>query len=143
MQSPTHIESSSTFPSQEHEPFHFRRAMRSSDSFSIFSFSREGSSYLGQSSKRLSADRLRCGHRRFYMVTSVGIVSHILADPGWRGELLTKQRVFSCNPMRDFRESRYKTSQVYIRLSQSRLQASKKRTYVRDTRPFSNGTPPS
>ena len=35
------------------------------------------------------------------------------------------KRVFSCNPMRDLRESRYKTAQAYFCLPESRLQASR------------------
>ena len=51
----------------------------------------EGSFFFGQSSKRLSADRLRCEHRCFYMVTSIGLVLYILTDLGLHGKLLTKQ----------------------------------------------------
>ena len=40
-------------------------------------------------------------------------------------------------------ESRHTTLQAYFRLQQSRLQASTKHMYARDTRPFSNGTSPS
>ena len=52
---------------------------------------------FGQSLKRLSPECLncKCEHRHFYIVTSVGLVSYcILADPGPRGELLTKQTSF-------------------------------------------------
>ena len=35
------------------------------------------------------------------------------------------------------------SSQAYFRLPQSHLQAKTKRTYLHDTRPFSNSTPPS
>ena len=48
----------------------------------------------GQSLKRLSADRPRCERRRFYMVTSVGLVSYVFADLGPHGELLTRQTSF-------------------------------------------------
>ena len=64
----------------------------------IQSTSCEGSFLFDQSSKRLSADRLRCEHRRFCMVTSVGLVSYIFADQGPRGELLTKQSSFLMQP---------------------------------------------
>ena len=57
----------------------------------FFNFSCKGSFFFGQFSKCLSDDRLRCEHRRFYMIISVGLVSYILADLGPRGELLTKQ----------------------------------------------------
>ena len=54
----------------------------------------KGSFFFGQYSKCLSADCLRCERRRFYKVTSVGLVSYILADLGPRGELLKKQTSF-------------------------------------------------
>ena len=113
LQSPTHIECSSGFLSQETRTDTFSSShVRSPNSSSLFQFFCEGSflSSLfwggggrgegegggGQSSKRLSGNRLRCEHRRFYMVTSVGLVSCILADLGPSGELLTKQTSFLC-----------------------------------------------
>ena len=57
--------------------------------------------------------------------------------------LSQSKQVFLCNPTCGLRESHHETLQAYFRLPQSRLQASTKRTYVRNTRPFSNGTPPS
>ena len=67
--------------------------------FGFISFSCEGSFFSGQqSSKGLSADRLRCEHRRFYMVTSVGLVSYIVPDLGLRGKLLTNQTSFLVQP---------------------------------------------
>ena len=44
------------------------------------------------------------------------------------------KRVFSCNHMLGFRESRYETPQAYFHLPQSRLQASTK-MHARDTGP--------
>ena len=77
------------------EPILFLPAMRSFNTFSLFfNFSREGSYFFGQSSKHLSADHHRCEHRDFYKVSSVGLVSYILADQRPRGELLTKQTSF-------------------------------------------------
>ena len=81
---------------------HFLRAMRSSNRFPppppppppFINFSCEGSFFFGQSSRRLSADRLRCEHRRFYMATSVGLVSYLFVDLGPRGALLTMQTSF-------------------------------------------------
>ena len=68
-------------------------------SFSFFFiFSCEGSFFFGKSSKCLSVDRLRCEQRRFYVVTSVGLVLYILADLGPCGELLTKQTSFLVQP---------------------------------------------
>ena len=82
------------------EPIHFLRSMRSYKSFSFFfNFSCEDSFFFGQSSKHLSADRLRCEHRLFYMVTSVGLNCFVhTRNPGPRGELLTKQTSFLVQP---------------------------------------------
>ena len=54
--------------------------------------------FFGQSLKHLSADRLRCEHWRFYMVTFVRLVSHILEELGPRSKLLTKQTNFRVQP---------------------------------------------
>ena len=142
MQLPAHSECSSVFLPTKPEPI-FLESWEVLTLFHFINFSCEGNFFFGQSSKRLSADHLRCEHRHFYTVTSVGLLSYILADLGPRGELLKKQRSFLVQPMRNLRESRYKISHAYFRLLLSRLQASTKRTYARDTGPFSNGTPPS
>ena len=96
VQSPTHIECSSVFPSQEtgtdaisSSHAKFKQFFMFFFLFLIYNFSCEGSFSFGQSSKHLSADHLRCDHRRFNMATSVGLVSYILEALGPRGELLT------------------------------------------------------
>ena len=68
----------------------------------LINFSCEGSVFLGQSLKRLSANRLRCEHRHFYKVTPVGLVLYILADLGPPGEVLTKQTIFLVQPYARF-----------------------------------------
>ena len=77
----------------------------------FINFSFEGSFFFGQSSKRLSADGLRYEHRRFYTVTSIGLVSCILADQGPVAIFSQSKQVFLCNPMQGMRESFYGTSQ--------------------------------
>ena len=53
--------------------------------------------FFGQSSKCLSADRHRCKHRCFYVITC-------FVDIFINGMFLTKQTIFSCNPFSDLRE---------------------------------------
>ena len=108
MESPTYVACSFVFPSQETGINAFSLSRTKFKQFFLlfffffffffFYFSCQGSLYFGQSSKRLSADRLRCEHRHFYMVTSVRLVSYILANLGPRGELLTKQASFLVQP---------------------------------------------
>ena len=97
MQSPTHIECSSSFLSQEIRTDIFSLGEVPAV-FPFINFSCEGSFFFGQSSKHLSADRLKCEHRRLSMATSVRLVSHILADLGLHGKLLTKQMSFLVQP---------------------------------------------
>ena len=111
--------------------------------FPFFQFSCEGSFFFGQSSKRLSADHLRCEHRRFYMVTSVGLVPYILADLGPRGVLLTKQTSFLFSRATLCATAARIALQNFTCLFSPATISLAKHTYVRDTRPFSNGTPPS
>ena len=69
--------------------------------FPFINFSCEGSFFFSQPSKCLSADRLRCEHRRFYTCTYVGIVPfvpYIFAGLGPHGELLTKRTSFLVQP---------------------------------------------
>ena len=95
--------------------------------FPFINFYCKGSFFFGQSLKCFSADHLRCEHRHFYLATFVRLVLYILAGLG----------------LRSLQESRYETAQAYFCLPQSRLQASTKRTYVCNTRQFSNVTPAS
>ena len=86
---------------------------------------------LTANSKCLSADRLRGVNTD----TSTWLLPSDLFRTYSQTEnsmanISQSKRVFTCNPMHDLRESRYKTSQAYFRLPQSRLQASTKRTYV-------------
>ena len=136
MQSPTHTECSTRFFPMKPEPCEVPAV------FPFINLFCEGSFFFGQSSKRLSADRLRCEHRRFYMATSVGLVSYILADLGPRGELLTKQPSFLVQPKARLARIASRHFGSLFRLKQSRLQASTKHTYARDTAPFSSGMPP-
>ena len=143
MQSPIHNECSSVFPFQETgtDTFSLSRAKLFFFIFFIF-FPCKGSSFFGRASKRRLADRIRCEPRHFYVVSyfrRTCFVHTRRPRTAWRAP--TKAKVFSCNPLRDLRESRYKTSQAYFHLPQSRLQASAKRTHAHATRPFSNGTP--
>ena len=94
MQSPTHIERSSVFPPQETGTDTFFSSNAKFIFSFFFQFFCEGCFFFGQSSKCLSAGRLRCEHRHFYMVTSVGLVSYILAALG----LVTKQNGFLAQP---------------------------------------------
>ena len=109
IQSPTRIECFSGFLSQETGTDTFSTSSNSPPPLPppppspslpspVTSFSCKGSFFFGQSSKCLTDDRLRCEHRCFYMATSVRLVSHILADPGPRGTLLTKQTSFLAQP---------------------------------------------
>ena len=66
--------------------------------FPFINFSCQGSFFYSQSSNSLSADRLRCEHRRFYMVTSVRPVLYTVADLGPHGELLAKRTNFPLQP---------------------------------------------
>ena len=145
MRSPTHIEwvFFRVFFPRNLNRYIFFEPCEVPTAFHFMNCSCEGGFFFGQSSKRLSADRLRCEHRRFYMVTSVGLVSYILADLGLRGELLTKQTSFLVLCATCENRVTKLCKPIYFHLPQSRLQASTKHTYVRDTRPFSNGTPPS
>ena len=154
MQSPTHTEcSSGFFPPRNRNRYIFFESCEVLAVFPFINMSCEDRFSFGQSSKLLSADRLRCDTDvRFYGATSVGFVSYILADLGLREELMRlcaayenshKANEFSHAAMRGFRESLHKTLQAYFHLPQSRLQASTKRTQARDARPFSNGTPSS
>ena len=64
--------------------------------FPFIKFCCEGNFFCGQSLKRLSADRLRCEHRRFYMVTSVKLVLYMYTRrprTAWRTH---KENKFSC-----------------------------------------------
>ena len=135
-------ECSSFFSSKETRTDAFSSSHAKFQQFYPLPISHEGSFFFGQSFKRLSADHLRCEHRRFYMTTSVGLASYILADLGPHGELLTKQTSFLVQPyawlvriaLQNF------TSLFHLPIG---LQASMKRMYASNARPFSNHAPPS
>ena len=142
MQSWTHIECSSGFLSRGTRSHTFSSCHVKFEQFIPLSISR--CFFFGQSSKRLSADRLRCEHRRFNIATSVGDLFSAYSQISDRGANFSQsKRVFSCSPMRGFRESCLETSQNFFHMPQYHLQASTKRTYVRYTRPFLNDTPQS
>ena len=111
--------------------------------FPLINSSCVASFFFGQSSKLLSANRLRCDHRCLqlhgYFHRTCFVHTH-RPRTAWRTS--RKANKFSCT-MQGLRESRYETLQAYFRLPQSRLQAFLKCMYAHDTRPFSNGTPPS
>ena len=116
--------------------------MQSYNSFSLINFSCEGSFFFGQSSKRLSANHLRCEHRRFYKVTSVGLVLYILADLGPHGKLLTKQTSFLLQPYAWLARITLRNFSSLFSLATMSL-ASLTKTHIHgcDTTSFSNGTP--
>ena len=118
------------FHPKKPEPIHFFRVMRRSNSFSRFSplvslrniFQLIVSGGNTGASTLLLLDLFRTYSKTYDRVANFS----------------KSKRVFSCT----LRETCvYETSQAGVRLLQSRLQASTKRTYARDTGPFPNGTP--
>ena len=91
-------------------------------------FSCQSSSFFSQCLKRLSADHLRCDHRCFYMVTSIWLVSYILAELGPGGKLLKKQTSFLVQPHAWLVRIVLWNFPSLFRLPQSCLQASRQRT---------------
>ena len=129
IQSSIHIECSSAFPSQETGTGTFSSSRAKCKQFFIFSISLARVVF--------SLANLRNVFRLIASgVNTVASIRLLLSDlfrtysQTWDrvANFSKSRRVFSCKPMRDLRESHYKTSHTYFRLPQSRLQASKKRT---------------
>ena len=145
MQSPTHIECSSVFQETGTYTFFFFSEPCGVQIVFLFSFfffncSCQDRFFFGQSSKRLSAYILRCEHRRFSMVISVGLVLHILAVQGPCGELLEKQTSFLVQPYTLY--ARFALQNFTSLFSPATISLANLHE-THDTRPFSNGTPSS
>ena len=92
-----HIECSSFFPFQETKTDTFCSShAKFQQFFPLINFSCKGSLFFGHSLKHLPAYCLRCEHKRFYMVSSIGLVLYIHTRP--HGKLLTKQTSFLVQP---------------------------------------------
>ena len=97
--------------------------------------------FFCQSSKRLSADRLRCEDRCFYMVTSNYLFCGRRRTAWWIDHKANKfSRATLCASCEN---GVTKFCKPIFSLPQSHLQASMKHMYACDTRPFSNSMPPS
>ena len=128
-QSPTHIECSSVFPSQETwtDTFSLNRA-KFHQFFPLINFSCEDSFFLWSLfetsfswSPQVWTQTLLHGYiRGTYFVST--------RRPTTAWWTFPKTKEYSCNPQRGFLESRCETAQAYFRLPQSSLQTSAKRT---------------
>ena len=144
MQLPTHwVLFAFSFP-RDRKWYIFIKPCKVPAVFLFINLSGKGSLFFGHSLKHLSAYCLKCKHRRFYMYGYFHRTCFVhTRRPRTVWQTSHKANEFLVQPSVNLQESHYETFHAYFRLLQSCLIASMKQTYVRDTRPFSNSTPPS
>ena len=142
MQSPTYIECSSVFPSQETETDTFSFSHAKFQQLLFFSLSISLAGVAFSLVNFLNIFQLIASDDSTWLLPSELFRTYSQTSDHVANFSQSKQ-VCLCNPMCSLQESRYQTSQVYFRLPQSILQVSTKCMYACNTRRFANGSEPT